>query len=124
MTDPDLRPPVWVGHITLATPSLADTHAFMVKLGMRSIVLEEGVGVLELRGGTHLVLLRSDDVKPGSAGFDLMVDDLDATHERLAGLGLEPSAIARGEFHDSFTVTEPGRHVVKFNSTHVSDLPV
>lgn len=124
MNDPDPRPSVWVGHVTLATASVAASHAFMVKLGMRSIVLEEGVGVLELRGGTHLLLLQKDDAEPGTAGFDLMVDDLDATHARFAELGLEASPITRGQFHDSFTVTDPGRHVVKFNSTHVSDLPV
>ena len=42
----------------------------------------------------------------------------------LAKLGLSPSEISEGEIHSSFTVRDPSGHVVKFNSTHVSDQPV
>jgi hypothetical protein len=51
------KPPVWVGHVGR----------------------NEHVAVLEMRGGTHLILLPGT-VTPGAAPFDLMVDDLDATH--------------------------------------------
>lgn len=120
----EARPPVWVGHVTLASCRLDESWDFMQKLGMRPIFRGDEVGVLELRGGTHLVLLPTEQPGSGPAPFDLMVEDLDATHAQLAELGLAPSAIERGDIHDSFTVRDPSGHDVVFNSTHVSDQPV
>jgi hypothetical protein len=60
----------------------------------------------------------------GPAYFDLMVDDLDATHERLRTLGLAPSGIESGRIHRSFSVRAPSGHTLTFNSSHVSDEPV
>jgi len=124
MADEDPRPPVWVGHIQLTTDRLDDSHDFMLKLGMRPIFKGEEVAVLELRAGTHLVLAAREEITPGPASFDLMVEDLDATHRELEAKGLYPSAISRGRIHDSFTVRSPSGHEIKFNSTHVSELPV
>jgi hypothetical protein len=108
----------------MTTDRLAASHDFMVALGMRSLLLGDDVAVLELRAGTHLVLQRRDQIEPDEAPFDLMVEDLAATHARLAAQDLEPSPIAEGRIHDSFTVRDPCGHVVKFNSSHVSNRPV
>jgi len=124
MSDQDLRPPVWVGHVTLPTPDLPSTREFMLAVGMRDIAHGDGFAVLELRGGTHLVLIAADAPASGDAYFDLMVEDVDASHADLARKGLAPSAIEVGKIHSSFTVESPSGHTVKFNSTHVSDLPV
>ncbi|MBW2229892.1 MAG: VOC family protein [Deltaproteobacteria bacterium] len=124
MRDTDLRPSVWVGHILLTTDKLDASHKFMTLLGMRSISQGEGFVVLELRGGTHLVLLERKTITPAPASFDLMVEDLDATHARLEARGLAPSKIEEGEIHNSFTVQDPSGHTISFNSTHVSDQPV
>ena len=121
---PDARPPVWVGHVTMQTHVLDASHAFMVALGLRPIGRSEAVSVLELRGGTHLVLLRADAPVSGPAPFDLMAEDLEATHGRLTELGLAPSPIAAGRIHRSFTVRDPSGQDVTFQSNHVSDLPV
>lgn len=118
------RPPVWIGHVVLTTNQLALSHEFMLKIGMRSIQTGDGFAVLELRGGTHLVLLRGEARDEAPAGFDLMVEDLDATHAHFRALGLAPSEIERGDIHDSFRMSEPGGHPIVFNSTHVSDQPV
>jgi len=120
----DGRPEVWVGHVTLPTPDLKATREFMVQLGMRPIAEGDGFAVLELRGGTHLVLLPSDGPASGSAYFDLMVDDLDATHARLRVLGFAPSDIRTDPIHRSFTVRAPSGHAITFNSSHVSREPV
>jgi hypothetical protein len=96
----------------------------MVQLGMRPIAEGEDFAVLELRGGTHLVLLPASEPASGSAGFDLMVDHLEVTHARLQALGLVPSEIRSGRIHRSFTVTSPSGHTITFNSSHVSDKPV
>ena len=125
MSEQDLRPPVWVGHVLLETDRLAATDEFMRKLGMRPIIQRPEVAVLELRGGTHLVLLANPKVIAGTAPFDLMVDDLAETHKRFTELGLAPTAIETvSPDHEGFTVREPAGHVIKFYSTHVSDRPV
>jgi catechol 2,3-dioxygenase-like lactoylglutathione lyase family enzyme len=124
MAEVDERPPVWVGHISLETDRLDDSSAFMQKLGMRPIFKGETVAVLELRAGTHLILQQKDAIEPKTAGFDLMVEDLEATHARLTDLGIDPSEIEPGKIHSSFTVQDPSGNTIKFNSSHNSDQPV
>ncbi|MBW2281056.1 MAG: VOC family protein [Deltaproteobacteria bacterium] len=124
MGETDARPPVWIGHVTMGTCRLAESYEFMQQLGLRAIERGDAVGILELRGGTHLVLLPSDGPAAGSAPFDLMVEDVNATHARLSESGLAPSAIRKTDFHDSFTVRDPSGLDVTINSSHVSDLPV
>src|SRR5216684_4414089 len=95
LSENDLRPPVWVGHIVLETDRMEASEEFMRKIGMRSIVNRPEVAVLELRGGTHLVLIAKPEIVAGTAPFDLMVDDLRATHEHFVALGLAPTPIER-----------------------------
>ena len=120
----DARPPVWVGHVSMRTASLADSDAFMQQLGLRPIFRGDDVAVLELRGGTHLVLSATDASEPSEAPFDLMVEDLAAAHADLAARGFAPSPIRHGRIHDSFTIDDPGGARITVNSTHVSDQPV
>jgi catechol 2,3-dioxygenase-like lactoylglutathione lyase family enzyme len=125
MTEQDLRPPLWVGHVVLATGRLDDTAEFMRKIGMRPIVQRPDVAVLELRGGTHLVLVAKPDAVAGEASFDLMVEDLRATHEHFSGLGLAPTPIETvSDNHERFLVREPAGNTLNFFSNHVSDQPV
>ena len=125
LSEQDLRPPVWVGHVLLETDRLAETAEFMCKLGMRLIIQRPEVTVLELRGGTHLVLIAKREVIAGKAPFDLMVEDLSETHKRFTELGLAPTAIDRvSPDHEGFTVKEPAGHVITFYSNHVSGRPV
>ena len=121
-TDP--RPPVWIGHVRMNSRSVEETTAFMLNIGMRSIVQNDRISVLELRGGTHLVIAGAEDGEPGDAEFDLMVEDVDATYAEYAAKGLTVSDIQRGRIHDSFILTEPGGNRITVNSTHVSDQPV
>jgi catechol 2,3-dioxygenase-like lactoylglutathione lyase family enzyme len=117
----DPRPPVWVGHIVLETDRLAETEQFMRTIGMRSVVSRPNVAVLELRGGTHLVLTPSKGANPGDAPFDLMVEDLEATHQRFIELGLDPTPIGTASAnHRTFSVREPAGNVITFFSSHVS----
>jgi catechol 2,3-dioxygenase-like lactoylglutathione lyase family enzyme len=121
----DLRPPVWIGHVVLETDRLEETAAFMRELGMRPIVQRSEVAVLELRGGTHLVLLAKPAIEAGDAPFDLMVEDLRETHKSFVDRGLEPTPIERlSPEHDYFKVREPAGHVIRFLSNHVSGQPV
>jgi hypothetical protein len=126
MSEKDARPPVWVGHVVLESDRLEQTVQFMCAIGMRMIFPGPRVAVFELRGGTHLVVLAKDQVAAGAAPFDLMVEDLQATHEKFTLLGLEPTPIetAADMPHELFRVREPAGHVITFYSNHVSDKPV
>jgi hypothetical protein len=93
----------------------------MRKIGMRPMVQRPEVAVLELRGGTHLVLIAKPEVMAGEAPFDLMVEDLQATRQHLIGLGLAPTPIERASpDHERFLLREPAGHVITFFSSHVS----
>ena len=125
MTEQDLRPPVWVGHVVLETDRLEKTAHFMRNIGLRPIVQRPDVAVLELRGGTHLVLVAKPEVAAGEASFDLMVEDLQATHQHFIGLGLAPTPIETvSDNHERFLVREPGGNIISFFSNHVSGRPV
>jgi catechol 2,3-dioxygenase-like lactoylglutathione lyase family enzyme len=117
---------MWVGHVVLAVRDVAKTKQFLLALGLRDAEPAAPVGVVELRGGTHiLVLPRSDDVAPGTrAPFDLMVDDLDAFRARLEGLGIPPAAVQTNPSHRFFLLREPGGHDIAVSSSHATGLPV
>ena len=125
MTDVDQRPPLAVAHIVLETDRMEESGHFMRSIGMRPISEGPRVSVYELRGGTHLILMLKDKIAVGDAPFDLMVDDLHATHQQFGSLGLAPSPIeARAAIdHEVFTVREPAGHVITFFSSHVSGKP-
>jgi hypothetical protein len=120
------RPPVGVAHVVLETNRMEESARFMRTIGMRAVFEGPEVGVYELRGGTHLILMPKSKVVAGNASFDLMVDDLRATHQRFASLGLAPSAIeARPAIdHEVFTLREPAGHVITFFSSHATGKPV
>ncbi len=124
MASDDERPAVWVGHVAIHSDDVPASCRFMRAAGMRLVFEEADFALLELRGGTHLAISTDRESALLRGGFDLMVEDLDATRERLAELGYEPSEIERGEIHDSFEVPEPGGNLILFNSSHVGDLPV
>ena len=126
MSEHDQRPPVGVAHIVLETDRMEESARFMRTIGMRPMFDGPEVSVFELRGGTHLILMLKDKIVVGDAPFDLMVDDLPATHQRFSSLGLAPTPIeARPAIdHEVFTVREPAGHVITFFSSHVSGKPV
>jgi hypothetical protein len=101
---------------------MEESAQFMRTVGMRPIFDGSPVSVYEMRGGTHLILMLKEEVDGGDAQFDLMVDDLHATHAQFKALGLNPSAIeARPEIdHEVFTVREPAGHIITIFSSHIS----
>jgi catechol 2,3-dioxygenase-like lactoylglutathione lyase family enzyme len=122
MSDP--RPDIAIGHVRLSVSNVADSTAFFVKLGIRTIVAQDDFSVLELRGGTHLVLRIWDAPVTSPVDFDIMVDDIDAAHAKLKGYGLEVSEISRGRIHDNFEVQTPDRRALTINSSHAGDRAV
>lgn len=120
----DERPALWVGHVVLATHDLRRSYDFYRSLGLRATeepAADDGIAELEMRGGTHLVLVLDPNatVEGRGAPFDLMADDLDAFHDDMRARGLDPSPINRGG-HDDFTFTDPDGYRVTVNSSHVT----
>jgi len=115
-----------VAHVVLYTNRMTESAQFMRIIGMRSIHDGADVSVYEMRGGTHLILMKKENEAPGQASFDLMVDDLRATHQRFATLGLSPSPIEpRPQIdHEVFTVQEPAGNIITFFSSHISGMPI
>ncbi len=98
MSDP--RPAIAIGYVQLPVVNVAMTTDFFVKLGIRTIVTQEDFAVLELRGGTHLVLRPWEEPEGSPVPFDLMVDDIDAAYAHIKGHGMDVTAIIRGRIHD------------------------
>jgi catechol 2,3-dioxygenase-like lactoylglutathione lyase family enzyme len=116
----DRRPGVWAGHIVLQTRDTAVAARFYERIGMRPVEVGEHFAVLEMRGGTHLVILYDPEhVEPGAVGWDLMVEDLDAAHDEWQAEGLEVTVIVDGSPHRSFEVTDPDGHVLVVRDSHV-----
>ena len=121
----DQRPPVAVGHVRLPCSDVAAAARWLETAGLRPIVTMEELAVLELRGGTHVVVRKTEPPPaPGMAPFDLMVDDIDAAHRDYAAKGLSPTLIQRGRIHDSFEVAGPDSWTFTINSSHASGKPV
>src|SRR5438552_11624626 len=55
----DPRPPVAIGHVSIAVRDVAAAARWFAALGLREIAEGDGYAVLELRGGTHLVVERA-----------------------------------------------------------------
>src|SRR5438105_14908841 len=105
----DQRPPVAVGHVRLSATNVAAAERWLQSVGLRPIFADDDLAVLELRGGTHVVVRKVEEPSAtGSAApFDLMVDDIEAARRDYAAKGLEPSEISSGRIHDSFHLTGP-----------------
>ena len=122
----DARPPVAVGHVRLNVIDVGAAARWLETVGLRPIVTMANLAVLELRGGTHVVVRQAEPPPAPGAGapFDLMVDDIDAAHRDYAAKGLSPSAIERGRIHDSFSLPGPDGWMFTINSSHAGDRPV
>lgn len=115
------RPPVWIGHVgPLRVADLAESVAFYERLGLRPGFHHDGMASMELRGGTHLVLVEDADVVPGQeAPFDLMVDDLAQTQVCCAAASIDSSPIEQAGAHERFWVTDPSGHRIRVHDSHV-----
>jgi catechol 2,3-dioxygenase-like lactoylglutathione lyase family enzyme len=115
----ETRPPVWIGHARLTVSDLDRSADFWNTVGTREVARSEHVVVLELRGGTHVVLVPGAPSAGADAPFDLMVEDVDATHVEWERLGLDLSPIERGRIHSAFVLRDPDGTRITVNSSHV-----
>ncbi len=111
----DPRPRFGIGHLSIAATDVDRLTEFYTTIGMRLVVNMGRMSILELRGGTHLIVRPGP---PGDTSLDLIVDDIDETRAVLDGAGADPSPIERGNPHDRFTATDPEGNLLVVNSNH------
>jgi catechol 2,3-dioxygenase-like lactoylglutathione lyase family enzyme len=123
-----MPPPIAIGHVTLRVSDVGLAAEFYGALGLRPILHREELAILELRGGTHLVLFRAKgEPEAGPVGaFDFMVEDIEAAHAAMGRAGVEGTAIGEDHLagHLWFEVTDPDGHVLKVFSSHTGGRPV
>jgi hypothetical protein len=122
----DRRPPVAIGHVMFEARDVAAAAEWFETVGLRPIAGDEDFAVLELRGGTHLVVTQAArrPKRGAEAPFDLMVDDVDTARRGFAAKGLGPSRIHRGSIHDSFELSGPEGARFTVLSSHAGRRPV
>ena len=114
-------PSVAIGHVILRVADPRRGAAFYGALGMRSIWEADEMAILELRGGTHLMLFKAEEKSPGRAidSFDLMVQNADDFHAELQKRGV-PTTAVRDTYggHRMFELTDPDGYVLTVLSDH------
>jgi catechol-2,3-dioxygenase len=122
----DTRPPVAIGHVEHRVADVPQAAAWYESLGVRRIFRQRTFAVMEVRGGTHIILAGAKNKIPAGtpAPFDFIVDDVDATRAECLKKGMKPGRMKRGTIHDSFELTDPSGYVLTIFSSHASGRPV
>lgn len=124
MESNDHRPLAALGHALMTASAVSAAAKRLEAVGLRAIEVRGDFAVLELRGGTHIIIMTDDSGAICEAPFDLMYDDIDAAHRLFAASGFVVEAVSRARFHDSFSASAPEGFRVKVNSSHASGQPV
>lgn len=132
------------GHFAMKVNDVDASYKFYSDLGLRPFGKLPGLAIIELRGGTHILLLEKDGEMPFSiesshlgqrAAFfnerlDLMIDgksrdDLERFRTTLIEKGLAVDAIGQDKFfgHDYFQMIDPDGNGITFYTSHTGDLP-
>jgi len=110
VVDPELA----VAHLVFKVADLKSSYEFYSNLGIPPFTIEERVAIVELRGGTHLLLLEVDQLAAEgvaqsltgqfhmrfSEQFDLMIKGKDLNELKKYRLELISRGIAAGEIPD------------------------
>jgi catechol 2,3-dioxygenase-like lactoylglutathione lyase family enzyme len=122
------KPSVAIAHVTAKTRDIGETTRFYCDLGLRKVMQNERMSILELRGGTHILFFKqsSEFKRPPSASFDLMVDDIVEFHARLKKMKVEVDSIREDRLsgHRMFQVKDPDRRAITIFSSHTEGRPI
>jgi len=128
-----------VGHLVFKVTDLESSCEFYSNLGIPPFAIEEGVAIIELRGGTHLILLEVD--QPAGEGiaesltgqfherlseqFDLMIkgkglNELKKYRSELIGRGIAAGEIPDETFfgHHLFCLKDPDGNGITIHTSH------
>ncbi len=111
----DQRPRFGLGHIAFPSTDVDELVTFYTSIGMRLVANMGRAAILELRGGTHLIVQQSSKA---DGTLDLIVDDIDETWNVLNAAGASSGPIERGSPHDRFVATDPQGNTLVINSNH------
>src|SRR5580698_2604223 len=135
VVDPELA----VAHLVFKVADLKSSCQFYANLGLPPFFIEEKVAIIELRGGTHLVLLSVDELagedveesvtgqfhKRFSEQFDLMIEGKGLNELKIYRLELISRGIAAGEIpdetffgHHLFCTKDPDGNGVTIYTSH------
>ena len=109
------RPRFAIGHVSMTSADVERLARFYVDIGMREVMVTERMAILELLGGTHIVIAHG---APGGQGMDLIVDDVADAHAVLEAAGASPDEIREGTVHRTFQATDPEGNELTVHSTH------
>lgn len=122
MVEQQQRPSVAIGHVILEVTDVSRSAKFYLSLGLRPVFESPEMAILELRGGTHMMLFATTDAPKRGAvqGFDFMVDDVHPVREALDSRGVPTSTISHDQRsgHSLFELTDPDGHVITLFSDH------
>src|ERR1700680_3281712 len=128
-----------VAHLVFKVADLKSSCQFYSNLGLPPFAIEEKVAIIELRGGTHLLLLSVDeqageDVAESVTGqfhkrfseqFDLMIKGKDLNELEKYRLELISRGIAAGEIPDEkffghylFRIKDPDGNGITIYTSH------
>jgi catechol 2,3-dioxygenase-like lactoylglutathione lyase family enzyme len=138
-------PAAALGHFVLKVDDIERSYAFYTKLGLRPAGIYPDLAIIELRGGTHILIFNKNEELPfpinasrigqRSAVFkedlDLMIEgksrnDLELYRAALIEKGFTADAIAQDQLfgHDYFQLADPDGHGITFYSNHTGEQPV
>jgi catechol-2,3-dioxygenase len=130
-----------VAHLVLKVADLKSSCQFYSKLGLPPFATDDKVAVIELRGGTHLLLLSVDEPageeiaesltgqfhKRFSEQFDLMIEGKGLDELKKYRLELLSQGIAAGEIpdetffgHHLFCIKDPDGNGITIYTSHAN----
>ncbi len=134
------------GHFIMKVDNIDTSYQFYTKLGLRPFGIFPDLAVVELRGGTHILLFSKNDELPSSLSssllgqrgdassnerLDLMIDgksrsDLEVYRATLLEKGLPVDAIALDRLygHYYFQLVDPDGNGITVYTSHRGELPV
>jgi len=133
------------GHFVMNVSDIVVSYQFYTKLGLRPFGIFPDLAIIELRGGTHILLFNKNDELPSSLTsshlgqrgaffnerLDLMIDgksrsDLELYRTALVEKGLSVDAIAQDQSfgHDHFQLADPDGNGITVYTSHTGELSV
>ncbi|WP_205905189.1 VOC family protein [Collimonas pratensis] len=138
-------PAAALGHFIMKVNDINISYQFYTKLGLRPFGIFPDIAIIELRGGTHILLLNKNDELPSSLNsshlgqrgdflnerLDLIIEgksriELEAYRATLVEKGLTVDEIAQDKFfgHDYFRLADPDDNGITVYTSHSGELPV
>jgi catechol 2,3-dioxygenase-like lactoylglutathione lyase family enzyme len=138
-------PAAALGHFVMKVNDIDISYQFYTKLGLRPFGIFPDLAIIELGGGTHILLFSKHDELPSSLSsshlgqrgapsnerLDLMIDgksksDLELYRTTLMEKGMSVDAIAQDRLygHDYFQLVDPDGNGITVYTSHRGDLSV